>query len=145
MNKQEIEKRINSDEDRCKYCTNSYMRCGMIFCNQGYTEDMDCEGKDFKLDYKINEVLSSQELWIPTSERLPEETGEYQCTVEWYGTSTKKQLIENNHIIEKRVINVCFLESISAFKEQDGFCTYEVIAWQPLPEAYKEVSDAKRD
>ena len=73
--------------------------------------------------------------WMPVSEYLPEETGEYLCTVEWYGTSTKKLLINNGYEIGKRIMLVHYLDSNKSFKECEGFCTYKVIAWK-LQELY---------
>ena len=74
--------------------------------------------------------------WIPCSERLPDKTDEYLCTVEWYGTSTKRLLISNGHEIERRIKIVHYLDSTKSFKECDGFSTYKVIAWK-LSEPWK--------
>ena len=78
--------------------------------------------------------------WIPCSERLPEETGYYLCSVEWYGTSTKELLISNGHEIQDRIMLLPYLESNKSFKEIENFSTYKVIAWQPLqlPQPYTE-------
>lgn len=74
--------------------------------------------------------------WIPCSERLPDKTDEYLCTVEWYGTSTKRLLISNGHEIERRIKLVHYLDSNKSFKECDEFCTYKVLAWK-LQEPWK--------
>ena len=62
MNKQETIERLSADEDRCKYCNSSTVSGGDIYCSQCYSQDMDCEGKEFKLDYKIEEVISACEV-----------------------------------------------------------------------------------
>ena len=61
MNKQEIIERLSADEDRCKYCNSSTISGGDIYCSAGYSHDMNCGGKEFKLDYKIKEVISAIE------------------------------------------------------------------------------------
>lgn len=76
--------------------------------------------------------------WIPCSKRLPEETGEYLCTVEWYGSSNKENLILSNIEIPICVMVVHFLASNKSFKEYINFCNYKVIAWRSLPDAYVE-------
>ncbi len=65
MNKQEIIERLSADEDRCKYCNSSTVSGGDIYCSASHSHDMDCDGKDFKLDYKIEEAISALEKQIP--------------------------------------------------------------------------------
>ena len=60
MNKDIIE-RLSADEDRCKYCNSSTVSGGDIYCSAGHSRDMACDGKDFKLDYKIEEAVSAIE------------------------------------------------------------------------------------
>lgn len=62
MSRQEIMERLSVDEDRCKYCNSSTVSGGDIYCSAGYSYDMDCDGKDFKLDYKIEEGISTLEI-----------------------------------------------------------------------------------
>ena len=73
MNKQEIIERLSADEDRCKYCNSSTVSGGDIYCSAGHSHDMDCGGKEFKLDYKIKEAIYALEQqltngWIPCKE-----------------------------------------------------------------------------
>ena len=146
MNKQEIIERLSADEDRCKYCNSSTVSGGDIYCSAGHSHDMNCGGKEFKLDYKIEEVISALEQqltngWIPVSERLPEESGHYLVTYhEW---SKGEYLPKFDFTCEKILrfyrgefrMPVCCNDKI----EQD--IGREVVAWQPLPEPYKEVSE----
>lgn len=60
--------------------------------------------------------------WIPVSERLPEENGEYIVMIE-------------------RATRPTFLNYYAGEWfgwDEDGIEYYEVVAWQPLPEPYKE-------
>jgi hypothetical protein len=70
------------------------------------------------------EALEQEPRWIPTSERLPEEDGEYYATV--YDT-------DENY----KYMDIAELE--------DGIWQYKdyvkVLAWMPLPEPYREVEE----
>lgn len=76
--------------------------------------------------------LSEKELkekWVPVSERLPEENGEYLVTREAY--------------IDRENRNMVIVRDISYFTTNYGLNNgfhkaNTVIAWQPLPEPYKE-------
>lgn len=65
--------------------------------------------------------------WIPCSERLPEEYGEYLV---WWTDITRGQYYE---IVEYEPDNGWIGEISQAFEGK-----YSVIAWQPLPEPFKE-------
>ena len=65
--------------------------------------------------------------WIPCSERLPEEYGDYLV---WWTDITRKQYYE---IVEYEPNNGWIGEIPQAV---EGI--YSVIAWQPLPEPFKE-------
>lgn len=65
--------------------------------------------------------------WIPCSERLPEEYGEYLV---WWTDITRGQYYE---IVEYEPDNGWIGEIPQAFEGK-----YSVIAWQPLPEPFKE-------
>lgn len=67
--------------------------------------------------------------WIPASERLPDRAGHYICTVKW----------EDNSI---GTHDVWWHNGISTIHKWtlDGIDVV-VIAWQPLPEPYKEAAN----
>ena len=65
--------------------------------------------------------------WIPCSERLPEEYGEY---IVWWTDITKSKYYE---IVEYEPSNGWIGDIPQAVEGK-----YSVIAWQPLPEPYKE-------
>lgn len=61
--------------------------------------------------------------WIPVSERLPEECGDYLVTKKTIGWNCEEY--QTNDI---------------AYYDSDGFHKADtVVAWMPLPEPYKEV------
>ena len=65
--------------------------------------------------------------WIPCSERLPEEYGEY---IVWWTDITKSKYYE---IVEYEPRNGWIGDIPQAVEGK-----YSVIAWQPLPEPFKE-------
>ena len=66
----------------------------------------------------------SQTSWIPVSERLPEEDGEYLVSIE--GNITHKMIVDIAHWYKSEKANNGFYKA------------NEVFAWMPLPESYKE-------
>ncbi len=78
---------------------------------------------DMRSDYE-----GDQEEWIPVTERLPEEKGQYLVAIE-----------DNEG---------CLIETTKAFYELNGlwsspffYMSDVVTAWMPLPEPYKEDKD----
>lgn len=74
--------------------------------------------------------------WIPCSEKLPERNKEVQCWV-------KSKTISGT---ETYIIGSCdngfwFLKTYEIDRESFPVKDYEVVAWQPLPEPYKESED----
>lgn len=138
MNRQEIIERLSADEDRCKYCNSSTVSGGDIYCSAGYSHDMNCGGKEFKLDYKIEEVISALEQqltnrWIPVTESLPEENID-GITDDFlpYNVSLKFKYGE--------CVRTYQFGQGRWWNHGDDMTRY-VIAWQPLPPKYKEVSE----
>jgi hypothetical protein len=67
--------------------------------------------------------------WIPCSERLPEEDGEYLVTIKWKGSYSGDVYTETN-IGEYR-------------KKSKDWDRVGITAWMPLPEPYKAESEDK--
>lgn len=66
--------------------------------------------------------LEEQTRWIPVSERLPGEDGEYLVSIE--ENTTYKIIVDIAHWLKIK-------------KSNNGFCkANEVFAWMPLPEPY---------
>ena len=78
-----------------------------------------------KIIHKVAEEYNNG--WIPCSERLPEEYGDYLI---WWTDITGKQYYE---ITEYDPSNGWIGDIPQAVEGK-----YSVIAWQPLPEPYKE-------
>lgn len=75
-------------------------------------------------------VTPQEPRWIPVSERLPDTDDEVLCWYEYYHWSQKKVLPEYGF--------GCYLRETSAwFGEVANGKDVRVIAWMPLPSAYK--------
>ena len=76
-----------------------------------------------KMEYLRGRKDQSEERsqWIPCSERLPEVNGHYLVTIESRSTDSKK-----------RFISIAVRHSMGWLNDEN------IIAWQPLPEPYKE-------
>lgn len=72
--------------------------------------------------------------WIPVSERLPKERGLYIVT-------EKEFRIDDREHKGKYSIKVEQVEYYNGRWQRANF--FEVIAWKPLPEPYKEISEGK--
>lgn len=86
--------------------------------------------------------IPTEPVWIPCSERLPEEDGEYLITLRWgnYPNSVETLLFTNDLSSVDRVGYAG--EKRPGWYEYDSdYGCYEidnVIAWMPRPEPYKE-------
>ena len=76
------------------------------------------------------EALSAEAEWIPCSERLPKENGEYIVSLE-----------DSVYPWAKFFNGKWFMLSINAIAREFG--EYEVIAWMPLPKPYREEREVK--
>jgi len=84
-------------------------------------------------DYKR---LLEQPRWIPVSERLPEEDGQYLITVKYKHVNDNYEDVyaEHGEWFDGRWDMFCF-----------GHCgeVEDIIAWMPLPESYNAESEDK--
>jgi hypothetical protein len=80
-------------------------------------------------DVAISALSENKGEWIPVSERLPEEEQEVLC-----------QLSDDSCAVLYMQDNWGQMEWVDG---QMGTGTYDVIAWQPLPEHYKAESEDK--
>lgn len=92
--------------------------------------------KRMEINYQVNgttqfsEALDiaikalEQTRWIPCSERLPEESGDYLVTTKWKGSYSGEVYIETNMAVYRK-------------KSKEWDCV-DVIAWKPLPQPYAE-------
>jgi len=74
-------------------------------------------------------MLREQTRWIPCSERLPEEDGRYIVTEKRFAIDDRKHMGWYQTIVE---------EVIFSSGKWDRAKFFEVIAWMPLPDPYRE-------
>lgn len=73
-----------------------------------------------ELEYSLERV------WIPVTERLPEKTGWYLCTL-------------SGHLAQT-IVDMCRFETVDG-GFWSGCIEYNVVAWMELPKPYKEGSE----
>lgn len=101
-------------------------------------EEFTCKGDEW-----INNIIDSAPTidavsveWIPISERLPNERGEYLVTVTFEGDTYVECLHYGKPMMANREVKgECFYDS----DDEWGDVVYdtEVIAWMPLPKPYE--------
>lgn len=83
--------------------------------------------------------------WIPCSERLPEEDTNVLVTVHFHGLVHEHPSGWNDHIKPSYYVEVASQIDGEWSSYSDEYKVarnrHEVIAWMPLPEAYKEVKE----
>lgn len=89
-------------------------------------EHMDLEYKGVRIDFHCK---PQEPRWIPDSERLPEESGNYLVTYR-YGDKVETQEAVYVEDEECKWYDTTGIE-----------ITLVVIAWMPLPEPYREVEE----
>ena len=93
---------------------------------------IDAIGRDMMggLNYKrIIKGLPSAQQWIPCSERLPERLGEYLITA--LSNPSKNPISSAGYYHER-------IKEFGTFDRGGNWEKWDVIAWMPLPEPYKE-------
>lgn len=97
--------------------------------------------EDVALETAISALEAQQaDRWIPVTERLPEEYGTYMVAWRpvWYSPEDVKKRTKSNdtHFYEMLEYDPDeddgWIESIKQCNE------YDILAWKPLPEPYKE-------
>lgn len=95
-----------------------YIQCNNNECRLSYC-DRECEHYK-RMVNKLAEEYNNG--WIPCSERMPEKTDDYLCQVgNW-------------------CMVLPYRKGQNAFLNKEGG-PIDVVAWQPLPELYKETGD----
>ena len=80
--------------------------------------------------------------WIPCSERLPEESGYYLVTYHYWSDGNFLPKYDDTYVrrlhyqISEHFVGWNYPKNVDDRAEND--CHKEVIAWQPLPEPFKE-------
>lgn len=100
------------------------------FWAHGKDEELD-NSKIYQEHKLILELLEQEPRWIPTSERLPEESGEYLVTI-CYNLFFKAEPIKE--------VRRNFFSKLSKkwlYKDEGD----EITAWMPLPKSYEEVEE----
>ena len=120
-----LEEKLKKSEERYhRYLDDSNLHC--MFDRSDIEEKrVDTIKEMIEIVHEVAEEYKGG--WIPCSERLPEEYGEYLV---WWTDITRGQYYE---IVEYEPDNGWIGEIPQAFEGK-----YSVIAWQPLPEPFKE-------
>ena len=114
-----------------------------------YIEDAKSEGdfsyiKPFEIaKIAVQEVAEEYKGgWIPCSERLPEESGYYLVTYHDWSDGNFLPKYDDTYVrrlhyqISEHFVGWNYPKNVDDRAEND--CHKEVIAWQPLPEPFKE-------
>ena len=116
-----LEEKLKKSEERYhRYLDDSNLHC--MFDRSDIEEKrVDTIKEMIEIVHEVAEEYNGG--WIPCSERLPEESGEYLTWVEYDGDRF-------------RAIDEIDCDGI--IKEWNCSTDYKIIAWQPLPEPFKE-------
>ena len=125
MNKQEIQETINELHRMKKRLT------GAQGCSVHHEEANAYSARCLSVAISVL-IQHLNSGWIPVTERLPKEDGNYLVTM--------KHKEFNQTKVTSMDFNGEFL-----FNDYFEKAWWEVTAWQPLPEPYKEDKDAKRN
>lgn len=92
-------------------------------------EDFDCLNKLENDNTKRNMEEIDKRKWIPVAKRLPDEMVSVLAQF--------RQIIRNTNEVLYEYIHILYIED-GVWKSEMGIPNGKVIAWMPLPEAYKE-------
>lgn len=100
--------------------------------------DKEAAGWDKAIDAALHGLgkVESADRWIPCSEKLPEKYGDY--LIAWCHKEKYIKALQNEHYYE-----ICEYSPEEGWLSNFPQCPegYEVVAWKPLPEPYKEDLD----
>ena len=122
--------------NHCKQDCNDVNDCTLCVWDKAI-EIVKQEAEKFGTD--INVVSNG---WIPCSERLPEESGYYLVTYHDWSDGNFLPKYDDTYVrrlhyqISEHFVGWNYPKNVDDRAEND--CHKEVIAWQPLPEPYKE-------
>ena len=122
--------------NHCKQDCNDVSDCTLCVWDKAI-EIVKQEAEKFGTD--INVVSNG---WIPCSERLPEESGYYLVTYHNWSDGNFLPKYDDTYVrrlhyqISEHFVGWNYPKNVDDRAEND--CHKEVIAWQPLPEPYKE-------
>lgn len=90
-------------------------------------------------DGTLEITAEPEQRWIPVSERLPEEDTDVLVSVYFMGLQKKHGV--NEHLKPSYYVDIarCYDGEWSSYSDEYkvAWDRHKVIAWQPLPEAYK--------
>ena len=122
--------------NQCKQDCNDVIDCTLCVWDKAI-EIVKQEAEKFGTD--INVVSNG---WIPCSERLPEESGYYLVTYHDWSDGNFLPKYDDTYVrrlhyqISEHFVGWNYPKNVDDRAEND--CHKEVIAWQPLPEPFKE-------
>ena len=132
-----------SDEDLAELLFNK-SRCDNCFADCNDKDNCPSLGSCYSrhLDWLQSEAEQCNNGWIPCSERLPEESGYYLVTYHDWSDGNFLPKYDDTYVrrlhyqISEHFVGWNYPKNVDDRAEND--CHKEVIAWQPLPEPFKE-------
>ena len=114
---------VEHDKERLEHCTENE--------NTEHCEGIDCFWCVWDKSISIVNQLAEEHNngWIPCSEKLPEDAGDYLVTQ--YNPKSIDEYC-NGYRVES-----IFFDDNGWWDDMDCYCGWTIIAWQPLPAPYK--------
>lgn len=120
-------------------------------CRQAKAECLECVAEHEQLAEWLTELQKRREadVWIPVTERLPDEDGQYEVTREEYIPSGPEYRVFDDDgaphwemVVDLARFEGNYNRANGLENFNNGFNkAYRVYAWRPLPEPYKERED----